>query len=464
MVSRSAWNGFALEEQPDPQGEHAPEEIAAATTQRLLHLLQEPSLLQGHFATKLQPLLQRLIEKRLSSEARTLLNVLALCNVPLGKPALQVLCSRPAFLKELRDASLLVTYPHRAQLLPMVASAVRQQLSPDQTHELEKQLIDALTCWLDEGSIHKSEQGAFITELAILLLKHQQFLEAAQLLTCYGWMSFNLGQAFRLAQHLSDIKQTFNWQAINDNKYGDLLLNYLLSPYLGKSIDAEKRVADHRYIYEAAITGKVMIWPGVDIAVTHELMLYQLNRLHFDEAQTLLKDCMRRLSSVLPSRGDLHISLLEKQAWVYTRMCEYDEEQKETYKAREKREQIILLYKQCIARLLTDETFSLLDNATFKRRLARDLNDLGYHLNRIGRLSRCNVVPIQDIYPHKKRCGFISSIVVVSIFVSAELTKQSNYFETLYLIFIRGGECIRCSRKKLLWRLSDYVSSLKSLH
>ena len=357
----------------------------SSAKEAVLHrLLDDPVLFRGPIADRIMPLLDRIIKQRLSVEATHVLHILSLAHVPLGKPALQAICPRPAFLKELRDASLLMSYSNRIQLLPMVASTVQQQLTSYQKNTMEEQLITALTKWVDEGSIYESEQGTTITELALLLLKHQRLLEAAQLLTCYGWMSFNLGHASRLAQYLSVMRQDCNWQATTENTIGDLLLNYVLSPYLGKAIDREKRGADHRFIYDAIVTEKVAVWPGVDIAITHELMLYELNRLCFEKAQSLLKDCQARLLSVLPIRWDLHVSLLEKQAWVYTRMCEYHEELKEIQKAKEKREQIISLYKQCITFLSAHETSASLDNTTFKRHLARDLNDLGYHLNRIG--------------------------------------------------------------------------------
>jgi hypothetical protein len=149
------WQGFGLDE----EGRASSQDV----TQRLLRLLDEPSLLRGHFATKLQPLLERIIEQRLSSEAGTLLQQLAVANVPLGIPALKVLCQLRRVMKELRDASLLVAYPHRVQLLPMVASAAYQHLTTERVKEKEEQLIQALTHWLDEGIISIREGGDIIT-------------------------------------------------------------------------------------------------------------------------------------------------------------------------------------------------------------------------------------------------------------------------------------------------------------
>src|SRR5258707_10307656 len=77
------------------------------------------------------------METRLSPEARRVLERLAVATIPLGKAALHVLCPRPAWLKELRDASLLAAYTNRVQVLPMVAETVRQQLTPEQRQEAE---------------------------------------------------------------------------------------------------------------------------------------------------------------------------------------------------------------------------------------------------------------------------------------------------------------------------------------
>jgi len=200
--------------------------------------------------------------------------------------------------------------------------------------EREEILIRALTSWLEERTFSQREQGAVITELAVLLLTHHRLLEAAQLLTCYGWICFQQGHAPRLARLVSAIKERFDWQATEDNACGGLLLEYLLSPYLGKPINAERRARDHQRIYDALTAGKVVLWPTVEIAVVQDLMMSALNSLRFEEAQALLDACTRRLAPVLPAMLDQRVSLLEKQAWVYSRWCEYAEEQQERQKVK----------------------------------------------------------------------------------------------------------------------------------
>src|SRR5712692_2400237 len=285
------WQGFDLDEDVDMQGNHAQSDDEMA--QRLQRLLAEPALLRGHIATKLKPLLERIIEKRLSAEARHLLDLLAVTTIPLGKAALKVLIERPGPLKELRDASLLVAYPHRVQLLPMVASAVLQQLPPEQLKALEEQLIQALNCWLEEGTITDREAGNLVTELAVLLLKQHRLLEAAQLLLPYSSFSFNPGHAPRLARLTEEIMQCFDWQITEENACGGLLLHYLFSPFLSKSIDAEKQVADYQRILDVVLAEKVILQPSTEAYIRAYIMSSAMDALRFEEAQAVLEEIGR---------------------------------------------------------------------------------------------------------------------------------------------------------------------------
>lgn len=365
----------------EPEGESTTETVS---TRRLLRLLDDASLFGGPISTKLDPLLERIIEKRLSAEAYQILCMLACANIPLGKPGLQMVCPRPRLLKELSATSLLVAHPQRVQVLPMVASAVRARLSTEQQYQIEERLIEVYRFWLNEGKASNRELGAINAELAVLYLRHHRLLDAAQLLTCYGWISFKQGYAFRLAYLAADVKQRFDWHTTEENECGGLLLHYLLAPFLDKPIDARQRFADHQRINEYVIAGKVALLPTVQVAVTHDLMLSAMNRVCFEEAQELLGACSQRLAPFVSSQLDLQASLLEKQAWLFGMMSEYAEEQDDTQESKVYREQAIAVYRQCNTLLSANEMLPPLENATLKRRLARTLNHLGYHLNRIG--------------------------------------------------------------------------------
>ena len=377
------WESFDVVEGQDGQleaGKKAGLEMAG----RLTRLLAEPTLLRGHLAGKMRPLLEHLLEKRLSPEARALLAQLAVCNVPLGKTALQVLCEHPGPINELRNCSLLVSYAHRVQVLPIVAAGVVQGLTTEQEWELEEQVIGALKRWVDEGTIGMQEAGAVITELAMLLLKHHRLLGAAELLIRYGWLGFNQGQAPQIAELAEKVMNGFDWHITEENECGGLLLHYFLPPFLGKSIDVKQRVIDYHRIRNAVFTEQIVLQPFIEVAITYHLMIYAMNDLQFEEAQALLEACYERLAPRLNFDVDLQASLFEKHSWLCGRWSEYVEEQGKREYANELQEQAIALCRQIIALLSTHEERTPLKSYFLKKRLARAYNNLGYYLNRIG--------------------------------------------------------------------------------
>ena len=379
----------------DEQGEESVAEDVL--TRRLLRLLEDSSLFRGPIATKLKPLLERIIEKRLSAEAYQVLSTLALANVPLGKPALQMVCPRPRLLKELSATSLLATNPHRVQVLPMVASMARSRLSAEQKHLLEEKLIDAYLRWLNEGKASDREMGAIITELAVLYLNQYHLLDAAQLLIRYGWLSFNQGYAFRLAQLSKDTVQAFDWQASTQMRCGELLLHYLLLPFLGEAVDVEKRFRDFHSILSLVLTGEIMLQPATEVYLVHHLMFYHINKLRFTEAQAILDASHSRLESLQQSDLELQASLLRERALLFARRSEYMEEQGDTERVQSMREETIALYRAYYALLSDKVEASPLKKSLLKKRLAACLSSLAYHLNRDGQLEEALQVVEQSI-------------------------------------------------------------------
>lgn len=356
----------------------------AATTQksmmkRLQRLLDDPALLNEHLASRLTPLLQRIMDKQLSPEARQVLERLAVATIPLGKPALQMLCPRPALLKELRDASLLAAYANRVQVLPMVAETVRQQFLPEQRKEREAELIEACRTWRKAGIPDNGERGIVVTELATLLLKHHLLVDAAVLLMLDGWLSFNLGNGTRLAEYAFNVMQQFDWQATEDNRCGGLLLKHMLCAFLGQPVDEEQRARDYQSIYESILGGKVVLSPNIELHVTHRLMFQAIQALHFEDAQALLEVRSERLAKTFP------LSLLEERASLYGEWSDYAYEQGDHQRARELREQAIMLYRECCQKIAAKIAEDPHNNTLRKQGLGRCLNNLGYNLNRGGR-------------------------------------------------------------------------------
>jgi len=356
--------------------------------QRIRRLLADPSILGGPVATRLKPLLDRVLEKRLSSEAQQILYQLSVATIPLGKYAVRVLCPRPSLLHELQNASLLVAHERHVQVLPLVAAALRTRLSAEKKRDLEERLAVVLFDWLTNSqALHDRDMGLIVTELAEIYLNHHRFLDAAQFIIRYGWLSFRLGHARRLAQlalkYVDDIRQgKERWQDLQQD--GIQLLYYFLAPILGHKIDNGGKEADYRNMYDAALTGTLRLRPSILVFITHNLMLQAMNERRFEDACQLL-DTSCAFLAPFTSDVDLQASLLEKRAWLFGRWCDYRDEQGDHETERAMREQAIALYQQCSLLLTGGDTSSPLIQHFLNKRQAKVLNYLGYHLKRLDR-------------------------------------------------------------------------------
>ncbi len=390
----------ALVKQPllmDDWDEFARNDISAfpiSTTNDMIlavqRLLAEPHVFGGNLAMEIAPLLEKIVvTQRLSSEARHLLQVLSLANLPLAKLALQVLCSTgPRPLKELRRASLLVAYPDRIQLLPVVASAVMRQLSAEQRYEQEELLCEAYRAWRDEGNFRENEQGILITELATLLIKHHQLLNAAELLLYYGWISFQQGRVQRLAQLVQTVLREFDWHAEPAAQSGAFLLRYYLLPYMGFQANDQQRVKDHQQILAYILASQVTVAPLIEVHLIHVIMLYYMNEERFEQAQHLLDEAFVRMKTLLETDFELHGMLLSKWAWLLGKWSDYVTEQNHHEMAMHMRKQAIILYEESIHLLQTSEQTThpmSVRKGTLTKKIVMFLNSLAYHLNRIGR-------------------------------------------------------------------------------
>lgn len=377
LVQEPLWlDSWDTSDTLDEPGEIGNEE--EVLTRRLLRLLDDPALFAGPLTNRLLPLLERTM-LRLSVEARGLLHALALAKVPLSKPALKVLCQRPRPVKELRDASLLMGYRQQVQALPIVASAVRMQLSPEQQRQSETQLIAAYQRWLDTADMSDREIGTIIAELASLYLKHFRLLAAADLLIYYGWISFNLGYGPRLGHLAQKVMQQFDWRNTAENECGGLLLFDVLNTYLGRTVNAEKQTVDFHHVLALADEDKVKLQPATEMHPIRLLMAYHINQRRFEEAQAVLMAGKKRLEQYR-QQVDVQASLFAQQAWLLARWSDYLEEQKMTDTAQSMREEAIDLYRNCCALLTDAQEASPLKSRLLKKRLSAYLNYLGYRL------------------------------------------------------------------------------------
>jgi tetratricopeptide (TPR) repeat protein len=411
--------------------------LQASTTQesitgRLQRLLSDPSLLGEHLANRLAPLLQRILEKHLSDEARLILARLAVATIPLGKPALQILCPRPRLLKELRDASLLAAYTNRVQLLPVVALTVQQRLSSAHHQEAEVLAIQAYTRWLDEGNLEMHEAGSVVTELASLLLTHRRLLDAAQLLTRCGWMSFKMGNAPRIARLAERVMEQFDWQASLEHWCGGTLLRYRLMQFLGKKFPVQQRLDDYLAIREAIFTQKIVVEPNVLIAITHYIISCAMDRLCFEKAWSELEDTCRYLDSQQAANIDLAASLLIKRALIRSIWCSYLEEQGWQDAANKMREEAIVLYQESRHLLEMYHEPVFLRRAKLKKRLAYVLNYLGYHLYRIKRYEEALQVLGESLALQEQGYGEIDGLPPCYGDLSQTLAALGRFREALH--------------------------------
>ena len=384
----------------------------AATAQqsmakRLQRLLDDPTLLGEHLASRLAPLLQRIMEKHLSDEARLVLARLAVTPIPLGKPALQVLCPRPRFLKELRDASLLAAYTNRVQLLPVVAATIQQHLSPEQWQEAEDAMIQAYRRWLDEGNMELRETGNVVTESAILLLAHHRILEAAELLVDQGWLSFQCGYGSRLALLAREVLNKVEWhQSIEEECIG-LVLVHILFPFLGKPFRTQT-YGDYPRLRDAFLAGEMSLSATLERSITHLLIQDAIESVQFEQGQAIIDAYRRYLQARQIEHPEQRTGLIQEQALLLGVWCDYLLEQHETERAFAMREETIALYRYCVTRFAAMKTSSPVVESIRKNALAYTSAYLGYHLNQSGQPEEALQMIEQALRFHERGYGYTS--------------------------------------------------------
>ncbi len=426
-----SWDAINLDED---ETELVEDDLQSVVVQRIQRLLDDPSLfgVGTPVTAKLVPLLDCVLEKRLSPESRQVLFSLAVTNVPLGRRAVQAVCPRPSIIQEFSNASLLVASPHRVQLLPMVAAVLRARLSVQQRQESEAQLADALMGWILVSKLSLHEAGTILTEVAEIFLKHRCLLDAAELLIRYGWLSFGAGHARPLALLAEQVIQEKDKQTTPELTCGRILLHYFLCPFLGQTIDDQQRIADYQQVLNLSSTQQVTLQSLTETYLTRILMVYAMNDLRFKEAQELLETCAERLAWLFSSNPDLLASVLELRALLFARWSEYAEEQGNEEMAQALGEKTLAFYHQSIELLsIHDEHMDGLKKRSLKKRRARCLANLGYHLNRFGYYEEALDVLEQSITLQEK--GYLDPGMLAAAYgeKSQVLANLGRYREAL---------------------------------
>jgi tetratricopeptide (TPR) repeat protein len=370
----------------------------ASRARRLQQLLDHPSLLGMHLASRLIPLLQHIMDTHLSPEAHRVLERLAVATVPLGKPALQVLCPRPALLKELRDASLLAAYTNRVQLLPMVAETVRQQLTPEQRQEAEDLVLRAYTEWREQGIEDDQEKAAVTAELIIFDLNRLRLLPAAERLISSNISLARFGHTLRIARLVFPLLEQNQWHTALEQECGGTLLRYSLAPVAGQIITTEQCAQAYQPIYDALTQGQVRLQVSTELHIAQRLVLARRNALHFTEAQEILDQTFARHPYLEQTDPHQFASLLVKRAILLGSWSTYAKEQKEEERAQNLREQAITLYRQSITIWKFIEEQGTPGNESASRyNQAWFLNDLAYYLRQQGRFDEALIAIEQGL-------------------------------------------------------------------
>ncbi|HJT59809.1 MAG TPA: AAA family ATPase [Ktedonobacteraceae bacterium] len=387
------WSGF--DERDGLLHAHTTQESRA---RRLQRLLDDPALLGAHLAARLTPLLEYIMETHLSPEARHVLERLAVATIPLGKAALQVLCPRPALLKELRDASLLAAYTNRVQVLPMVAETVRQQLTAEQRREAEDLVIQAYIAWREQGIEDDQEKAAVVAELIIFDLNRLRLLDAMELFLQMSGLLDRFGHAARIAHLAFHLLEQAQLHTSLEQEYGGILLRSCLAPALGQKSTASMRAQAYQPIYAALISGQVHLQMSTELYVVQQLMLAECHALRFAEAQDILDQAFARHPDLEQTDLRDFASLLARRADLLSTWSDYAQEQQEDEQARTLREQAIALYHQCI-RLWkrVEEQSPPGKRSSYRYNQARYLNSVAYRLRQQGMFDEALAVIEQGI-------------------------------------------------------------------
>lgn len=374
------WNGF-----DEREGLLYASQTRESKARRLLHLLDDPSLLGAHLANRLAPLLQHIMDTHLSPEARRVLERLAVTTIPLGKAALQVLCPRPALLKELRDASLLAAYTNRVQLLPMVAETVRRQLTPEQRQEAEDLIRQAYAAWRKQGIEDDQEKAVVVAELILLDLNHLRLLDAVELFLQMSWLLDRFGHTARLARLAIQILEQTQGHTSFEQECGGILLRFRLAPVLGQKSSASLRAQAYRPIYEALIGGQIQLQMTTELYIVQQLVLAERHALRFAEARDILDRAFVRHPDLEQSDLCDFASLLARRADLLGAWSDFAQEQKEGEQAHALRVQAIALYRHCIGLWMqVEEQSPPGKRSSYRYNQARYLNNVAYRLRQQG--------------------------------------------------------------------------------
>ena len=373
------------------------QEVTKANEQQgLARFVEDPHYL-SHAMMDVYPLIDEIVTTRLSLDARQLLAILAVSILPLPAPLLNYLAQHPRrCIKELMRTSLLARDPDRLRLLPLVTESVLQQLSPEERESIEEHLIIAYQHWMREGSYRdEQEQAAVITELTILHLKHLQILEAAELVTEYGWLSFQFGYASRVTRIVQQVMEDFDSSRLTPQQdIAAQLLHCRLAKHRGEKLTTKQRGHIYQQLYTRAEEENVNLSPAIEIYLMKSIIISLADNAQFENAQALVNGQLSRIEPLQESDPATYESYLYYRAYLRAKWGEYEEDlaqdqqdlgemDKDLLQAREHFEEAASLYKQCIDLLYRSlRGAAPIEKSSISYKLARRLNDYAHYARR----------------------------------------------------------------------------------
>jgi tetratricopeptide (TPR) repeat protein len=391
---------FSWRRKVDPMNEKGSD-----VEQALHDMLEVQSMLTRDVALEKRSLLAKVIRSRISQDTKQLLQALAVATVPLATPLLHSMCQNPQLaVEDLFHASLArILGPERIQVLPVVTEAVVQRLSIDETHAAEGIVVEAYHEWIETGDFYnEQEMSQVVTELAVLLLKHQRLIAATQLLIRYGWLSFTFGHGSRLTR-LAQEELQHSWrEASTESEIGGPLLHYYFAPLLGQSVDTEIRARDAQHVLDVAQAKGISLTSRTQMRLLHFIVLHLMNTRQFQEAQALILESCERLETLAQREDDLEV-ITTLRAMYGRLMGTWSDQASEEGKDEEAlalREQAAAILQECVGRIeeLEERTPHWhVKQSSLKYRRARYLTNLGYHLGLLGHYEKALVTLEQSI-------------------------------------------------------------------
>jgi tetratricopeptide (TPR) repeat protein len=419
--------------------------------QQLIEQLLTDTHIFGTADVEARQLFQQVIGRRLSHDALQILEALAATPMALPFPLLLEINQQAEYaFAELLQASLIdrttMEQDERAILQPLAREATIHQLQADKRlAETEQQLIHTYTVWLEQGTFSsEQEQAMLISELAATHLKQRHFLEAAELLIEYGWLSFAFGHAPRLARLADEIMRSSNWHRSIEEEVGGLLLqHHLLAREIDKDLGSAERKKAYLYLYEVMSTESIRLKPSTTFHLVHHKLRYLITAKQHAEAWSLIDEICKEYKDLQSTQPTTFTDLLDRQAYVLGRWGDHQDAlakkeideasagilRKDAFRLRQ---EAITVHQQCVELLQQQERFaSPIEHSHMRFKRARQLNDLSYYQRTTGDLEAASHSMKECL--KLKEAGFVipSSLAVSYDDYGQLLGQVGNFHEAL---------------------------------